>query len=805
MGTCLIVIIWVLLGPDLSAACPQMCICLNSTSLKVSCEGSGLTTLPVDLPNAVSSLDLTRNHFRILGTDSLGILPHLVDLKLRENGLEDIDEGAFHGVGSLQLLDLSGNNLTIVDRITFRHLSGLLHLDLSCNQLTEVDGAFAGLIDLSRLDLRQNRLSIITQSTLSGLSGLRYLRLDDNLISHIDSRALLVQQRLMYFVLKGNPIGHLSQLYFNSEFLSYVDISECGLVNVPKGLPGSVRYLQLRRNKLTALYRHSFEHCTNVTILVLDENGLEEVEPGALASMPHLQQLWLNGNRLRSVPRPLPPSVQRLFLDLNDVQELSEDDFPVASQLNTLSVMGNNISSLPSGAFRRLSVLRHLDLSGNYITHLRRSLFSGNPRLQLLQLSKNALDRLESGCFHGLRELHTLSMAYVPTLNPSLEDNPFLDLTNLRKLDLESSPGLIRTFVSYKTGLVSSLQELNLDNSDLVTLHADFAGRFPNLAVLRISSHSWRCDARLEWFKEWLMSTPLHVEDRQRNKCATPESLQHRAITSLSSSDFKSNRFEEVSPTADDRVSPDYLIPVSLRVTSVLFSKDLEARRYVDSETQQLHTPFPRPGWITASALGVSYGVDDKQRNVKLLTLDEILGADDSFYGEDGTKGSQEEEERKPYRKGLDDPVFPETRNSSMTSDGQTFYMEPPDSAHPKPSPGDGPGNTTTIVVTVTILVTVLAAVAMVTGIVYLCRRNSAKKVQCPQPVLSPAPPLGGASDVKSATDGYSLRTTSCGGRGGRSVAIMAMESGGEIVMSLVPGRDINHEGPLRVYKWEDF
>ena len=23
--------------------------------------------------------------------------------------------------------------------------------------------------------------------------------------------------------------------------------------------------------------------------------------------------------------------------------------------------------------------------------------------------------------------------------------------------------------------------------------------------------------------------------------------------------------------------------------------------------------------------------------------------------------------------------------------------------------------------------------------------------------------------------------------------------------MALVPGRDINHEGPLRIYKWEDF
>ena len=64
---------------------------------------------------------------------------------------------------------------------------------------------------------------------------------------------------------------------FHSLFLSYVDLSECHLASVPRGLPASIRYLQLRRNNMTAVRRASFADCPFVSILVLDENDIAEV------------------------------------------------------------------------------------------------------------------------------------------------------------------------------------------------------------------------------------------------------------------------------------------------------------------------------------------------------------------------------------------------------------------------------------------------------------------------------------------------------------------------------------------------
>ena len=84
----------------------------------------------------------------------------------------------------------------------------------------------------------------------------------------------------MYLVLRHNPIGSAVrrfQFQFHSLFLSYVDLSECHLAIVPRGLPASIRYLQVRRNNMTAVRRASFADCPFVSILVLDENDIAEV------------------------------------------------------------------------------------------------------------------------------------------------------------------------------------------------------------------------------------------------------------------------------------------------------------------------------------------------------------------------------------------------------------------------------------------------------------------------------------------------------------------------------------------------
>ena len=153
----------------------------------------------------------------------------------------------------------------------------LMNLDLSGNKLSNVDGGFAGLRELSRLDLRTNRLTEITQFTFRDQVNLRYLLLSENFISYVDRRAFRNLEKLTYLVLRKNPISAVERFQFHSPFLSYVDLSECGLTAVPRGLPASIRYLQLRRNNISVIHQSSLRDCNQVSILVLDENSISEV------------------------------------------------------------------------------------------------------------------------------------------------------------------------------------------------------------------------------------------------------------------------------------------------------------------------------------------------------------------------------------------------------------------------------------------------------------------------------------------------------------------------------------------------
>jgi len=143
-----------------------------------------------------------------------------------------------------------------------------------------------------RLDLRNNYLTSLTEFTFRDLSGLRYLFLTNNRVYRIERRALRLLRQLLYLVLRGNPLTDLERMHFHTpSALSYIDMSECGLTAVPRGLPESLRYVQLRRNNFTVLATDSFAQCPQVNILVLDENRIHTIHNATFTTMPHLQQV----------------------------------------------------------------------------------------------------------------------------------------------------------------------------------------------------------------------------------------------------------------------------------------------------------------------------------------------------------------------------------------------------------------------------------------------------------------------------------------------------------------------------------
>lgn len=566
----LIVVVVLIRGTGSFGNCPSVgCQCkidVPSSTVSISCDDANLTHVPFDLLRRTASLvslHLTGNSLGHLMRGSVPSLLHMTDLQMKSNSILSLDISVFAGCKRLKTLDLSNNNLTVLASDTFRGLDQLLHLDLSANQLERIDGSLNPLQHLARLDLRQNYLSMISEETLRGLARLRYLRLDDNRIHHIDSQSFHHLKKLFYLVLKGNPIHGQPRFHFATTSLSYLDMSNCHLAAVPVGLPSSIEYLHLGANKISVVRQVDFARTTEVKILVLDDNGMISMETGAMATMHHLQQLWLNGNQLTTVPRPLPKSLQRLFMDHNAIRELTLFHFSSSSVssssssssssspssvssssswLSSLSLMGNQLERISPQVFRQLPQLNLLDLSGNQLMTLGRNSFVANRRLQILILSKNPLQLFQSDCFRGLQSLLTLSLSFVASIKVSLHSNVFNPLSRLRKLDMDSSPELTRSvFSSAESGIQSlvQLQELSVRKTDLTQLPSDFPVIFCHLAVFRISSERWQCDESVAWLRDWLQSTQSE-DDAKDNLCISPASLSGRSVMTIS--DFELQR-----------------------------------------------------------------------------------------------------------------------------------------------------------------------------------------------------------------------------------------------------------------------
>ena len=800
-----------------TADCPENCMCPNSEQL--SCVGAGLTSFPHGLATkTLTTVDLTDNDIALITIESLLAIRDVVNLKLTDNNVDTIEDGSFHVTQSLQTLDLAGNSLSSVHQGTFSGAQSLLNLDLSNNLLTQIDGAFASMAQLTRLDVRDNRITRLTQFTFRDLSSLRYLLLSGNQITHIDKRTFKNLSKLMYLVLKGNPLGNADNIEFNSQFLSYIDLSETGLRYVPRGLPNSVRYLQLRRNNMSVINVRDLSECPYVSILVLDENGITFIEDGTFQPMIYLQQLWLNGNKLTKIPFPLPASLQRLLMDANHLGAISNVFPPINSKLNTLSFMGNNLTYISPDSFYKLSDLTSLDLSNNKIHSIYSDTFLNSTKLKTLHISKNPINYLYSRCFHGLYDLRTLTLAYIPS-NTTVHKNVFQSLTHLKGLDTDASPNVIFSILNSETLLNSlrSVEDLSMQSSELSHLRSDFPEFFPNLQKLHLSSGRWHCDMSMLWLKEWLETTSVEVVDADSISCFTPRNLHGKSLLSLEEDDF-------IPTTSTVSTTQLRTFPPAPQPTSSSLVKGQKQGHGVTSGDfyfEDARTSLPPPPWWDGSGYNPPDDSDEDDGDL----IDTILGNNDKFASneESAIDNAQKATTADPledliedfwgttkppkHRHGNRHHGYKNTvKDGSNDIDIETIYIStlpnvratksPNSQLASKPPNGNDYnkkyGPKSLLVIIATTVSAILFVAVLITAVVFACKRKRKKdvyqnaiKYQQKNDVLYFMP--NGMTQLDcSGSD--SLPTTTSREK-----------------MSLVPGRDINHEGPLRIYKWEDF
>ncbi|XP_008070636.1 toll-like receptor 7 [Carlito syrichta] len=276
-----------------------------------------------------------------------------------------------------------------------------------------------------------------------------------------------------------------------------VDCTDKHLTEIPEGIPTNATNLTLTINHIPDISPASFHkldhlveidfRCNCVPIRLGSKNNIctkrLQVKPRSFSGLAYLKSLYLDGNQLLEIPQGLPPSLQLLSLEANNIffikkENLTElanleilylgqncyyrnpcnvsyliekDAFLDLPKLKVLSLKDNNVTTVPTVL---PSTLTELYLYNNIIAHIQEDDFKNLRQLQILDLSgncprcynapypctpceKNYPLKIDLRAFDALTELKVLRL-HSNSLQ-SVSPRWFQNLTNLEELDLSQN------------------------------------------------------------------------------------------------------------------------------------------------------------------------------------------------------------------------------------------------------------------------------------------------------------------------------------------------------------------------------
>ncbi|XP_074251621.1 extracellular matrix protein 2 isoform X3 [Saimiri boliviensis] len=323
-------------------------------------------------------------------------------------------------------------------------------LELAGNSIASIpDEAFNGLPNLERLDLSKNNI------TSSG----------------IGSKAFKLLKKLMRLNMDGN-----------------------NLVQIPSELPSTLEELKINENNLQAIDEESLSDLNQLVTLELEGNNLSEanVNPLAFKPLKSLSYLRLGKNKFRIIPQGLPASIEELYLENNQIEEITEICFNHTRKINVIVLRYNKIEEnrIAPLAWINQENLESIDLSYNKLYHvpsyLPKSLLHlvllGNqieripgyvfghmePGLEYLYLSFNKLaddgmDRVSFyGAYHSLRELF-LDHNNLKLIPPGIQEMKALHFLRLNNNKIRNI--LPEQICNAEEDDDSNLEHLHLENN----------------------------------------------------------------------------------------------------------------------------------------------------------------------------------------------------------------------------------------------------------------------------------------------------------------------------------------------------
>jgi len=346
--------------------------------------------------------------------------------------------------------------------------------------------------------------------------------------------------------------------------------------------------LDLSHNRIQSLNSTVLKGLSDLKVLDLNSNRLENIDSGTFNDTFRLRQLKLGKNRISSIPKDLFKNLKLLLnLDLsgnrlttidsltfsgleslkvlklkrNDLVELLDAAFWPLSNLASLHLSFNNLKQIKKGWLYGLSNLRHLylmknslnsiedasldscsklielDLSYNHLEVITKQSFQKLSNLKSLLLGNNNISLIEDESFKNLNllvnlELNNNQMSWV------IEDSnqPFFDLEKLHYLNLSFNH--IKLIPKNVFKGLHNLNVLDLNHNPITTIMENAFDSLSSLQNLKINSSSLVCDCQLIWFYKWSKNHEEFSNFFESIKCQYPSYLASKGIKDIDETDL---------------------------------------------------------------------------------------------------------------------------------------------------------------------------------------------------------------------------------------------------------------------------
>lgn len=301
----------------------------------------------------------------------------------------------FQSLRALQLTSMSNSDND--DKLEFGdnlELMESLSLD-SCN--LKVSQSVFKLSSLKFLDLNGNRFESASTNLFRELVNLEKLRLDIYEHKDLDVLQGLNSKLYSYYKKKRQQIAVSRQTFHKNLYLPKLTQLQLGL----------------KDPNLKFLHTGVFDFLKNLKSLTLESLYLENLGNGVFLPLFFLRELAVRGQVSLIEEETFKGliNLKKLDLSYNKIEELSSNQFAHLKQLEDLYLNGNKIKRLDDWVFSRLVSLQKLDLWNNEIENISISAFENLDNLSELNLLNNKFsNNINLDAFRGLKTLEIIRL-----------------------------------------------------------------------------------------------------------------------------------------------------------------------------------------------------------------------------------------------------------------------------------------------------------------------------------------------------------------------------------------------------------